>query len=289
MRVSPLPLVAVAQVSQPVSQPVSEQGSHGGPGVPLTRAMSRIALIHPPALSPAVFAPLTAALEAAGHQVAVPDYTGELSMAASWWRRATLACVTAIDGLVGNAAPAPEDREGARTYRANAPGPDVLVAFSGAGVLMPLVCNTRPPGTAVFLDATLPTATERESLPSAQVRSMVAGLRAEHPGDRLPRWTRWWPEAELATLLPDAAMRATLDAQAPELPADFYDEGVGTAPGWEPPKVAYVQLTGAYDAEAKDAATRGWSVVAPADTGIATPTHLSLMTDPQALVPLLVR
>ncbi|MDQ3538963.1 MAG: hypothetical protein M3415_09245 [Actinomycetota bacterium] len=84
--------------------------------------MSRLALIHPPALSPVVWRPLASVLRAAGHEVALPDYTGEVEVAASWWRRATLACVLAIDELVGTPRPAGSAREGPRDYPAVAPG-----------------------------------------------------------------------------------------------------------------------------------------------------------------------
>lgn len=248
----------------------------------LTGPVSRLALIHPPALSPVVWRPVAEALRAGGHEVAVPDYTAELTVSASWWRRATMVCGTAIDDLVSNPPPAPADREGSRQHRAKAAGPDVLVAFSGSGVLMPLIANARPPARAVFVDAVLPAASGRHTVPSAPLREFVAGLRAEHAGgERLPRWTQWWDPQELADLLPDAEFRAELEAASPQLPASFYDEAVGMAPGWEPPTVDYVQLSAAYDAEAAEASRRGWQVHR------IDGTHLSVATDPQSLLPLL--
>ncbi len=221
--------------------------------------MTRLALIHPPALSPVVWRPLVSVLRAAGHEVALPDYTGQLEVAASWWRRATLTCVLAIDDLVGTAPPAGNAREGSRDYPAVAPGPDVLVAYSGAGVLMPLVANARPPRRAVFLDAVVP-ASERHTVPSEQVRAFAAALRDQHGADRLPPWTRWWGREGIAELLPDVDLRDELDRTAPRLPVDFYDEAVGVAPGWEPEHIDYVQLSDAYDADATQARARGWTV-----------------------------
>lgn len=220
--------------------------------------MSTVLLIHPPALSAVVWGPLEAELSGAGHRVAVADYTAELSVAASWWRRATRACCLAVDELLDTPPPAPADREGRRRYPAHATGPDVVVAFSGAGVLVPLVCHARPPRRAVFLDAGLPAPDGGETAPSADVRRMVAALPRD--GDRLPPWTRWWPEDDLVRLLPDAALREQLDRGAPALPADFFDEAVGGAPGWEPPGVTYVRLSAAYDEHAAQAQERGWEV-----------------------------
>lgn len=249
----------------------------------LTGPVSRLALIHPPALSPVVWRPVAEALRAGAHEVAVPDYTAELTVSASWWRRATMVCGMAIDALVGNPPPDPADHEGTRQHRAKAAGPDVLVVYSGSGVLMPLIANARPPGRAVFVDAVLPAASGRETAPSARLREFVAGLRAEHPGERLPRWTQWWDPQELADLLPDVDFRAELDAASPQLPASFYDEAVGMAPGWEPAAVDYVQLSAAYDAEAAEASRRGWQVHR------IDGTHLSVATDPQSLLAVLTR
>lgn len=242
--------------------------------------MSRLALIHPPALSPVVWRPLASVLRAAGHEVALPDYTGEVEVAASWWRRATLACVLAIDELVGTPQLTGEAREGARGYPGVAAGPDVLVAYSGAGVLMPLVANARPPRRAVFLDAVVP-ASGRHTVPSEQVRAFAAGLRDRHGGDRLPPWTRWWGEDGIAELLPDAGLRDELDRTAPRLPVDFFDEAVGVAPGWEPERIDYVQLSDAYDADATQARARGWTVHRlQAD-------HLAVTTRPEDVADLL--
>ncbi len=259
--------------------------------------MVRFVLVHPPALSPAVWRPLAAALEAAGHAVGLPDYTPDLTVAGSWWRRATLATVKAVDALVGNPPPGLDERAGSRSYSSVAPGPDVLVLFSGSGVLAPAICGTRAPGTVVFVDATLPAAGGAETMASADVRRQVAALPrvagdpsatpAAARGERLPRWTRWWPEADLAALLPDPRLRDELDRTAPELPADFYEEAIPAPAGWEPSIVRYLQLTGAYDAEAADARARGWQVVLPTETGLSAPTHLSVMTAPQVLVDLL--
>ncbi|GAA1138015.1 hypothetical protein [Ornithinicoccus hortensis] len=232
----------------------------------------RILLVHPPALSPVVLRPLRTVLEAAGHEVAVPDYTAELTVAASWWRRATRECVRAVDALLGS----PPVREGARDYAGTGPGPDLLVGYSGSGVLLSPIAASRPAGRVVFLDALLP-AEGRETVPSEQVRAFTARLLAEHGGERLPRWTRWWPADDLAALLPDASLREELDATSPELPGDFYDEAVGVSPGWEPDRVDYVQLSDGYAEQAAAAAGRGWVVHRlPSD-------HLAVVTRPEEI------
>lgn len=236
----------------------------------------RILLVHPPALSPVVWRPLRTVLEAAGHEVAVPDYTAELTVAASWWRRATRECVRAVDALLGS----PPVREGARDYAGTGPGPDLLVGYSGSGVLLSPVAASRPAGRVVFLDALLP-AEGRETVPSERVRAFTARLLAEHGGERLPRWTRWWPADDLAALLPDASLREELDATSPELPGDFYDEAVGVSPGWEPDRVDYVQLSDGYAEQAATAAGRGWVVHRlPSD-------HLAVVTRPEEIRDLL--
>jgi len=46
----------------------------------------------------------------------------------------------------------------------------------------------------------------------------------------LPRWTSWWAPETLAELVPDPSDRKVLAAEAPQLPAAFYDVAVPAPP-----------------------------------------------------------
>lgn len=186
--------------------------------------MTSIALIHPPTLTPSVWGPLTQVLEEAGHQVAVPDYSGELTIAARWWRRATIASVTSIESLVGAGRATEADKTGARDYVDVAPGADVLIVFSSAGLLAPLICASRKPQRLIFLDAEVP-ATEGGSVPDEAL-----------------------------------AESAARGVELVELPKEFFTEAVGGTPEWQPATVDYLQFTPQYAAHAAAANARGWSV-----------------------------
>lgn len=231
--------------------------------------MVRIVLVHPPALSPVVWRPLAEVLRADGHDVLVPDYTDALAAAPAWWERAALTCVQTVHRAGG------EGGDGAS-------GVDVLLGYSGAGVLIPRLAAALRPARVVLVDAVVP-ADGEASVPSESQRAMAAALLRDHGGDRLPRWTRWWPPEVLPALLPDAGLRADLDRTSPRLPADFYHEPVPVSPGWEPGRVDYVQLSEPYAEDAATARQRGWTVhELPSD-------HLAVATRPEDLCTLLFR
>jgi hypothetical protein len=74
--------------------------------------------------------------------------------------------------------------------------------------------------------------------------------------------------------VPDPVLRAAIAAEAPRLSREFYAEAVPVPPSWPPPRVGYLQLSPAYDADAAEAARRGWPVRTLAGT------HLDLVTRP---------
>jgi hypothetical protein len=100
-------------------------------------------------------------------------------------------------------------------------------------------------------------------------------------GDRIAAWPTWWAEAELAAQRPDPRLRATVAAEAPELPADFYAVAVPVPAEWPDGDVRYVQLSPAYDRHAAAARARGWTV-----TGDGGSRHLDVATDPARVVAL---
>jgi hypothetical protein len=208
-------------------------------------------LVHPPLLGPAVLAPLAAELRSRGNVVRAPDLRAAVATAAGWWTRVTAA----------------------------AGGPaDVVLGFSGAGVVLPSVAAAVRARRVVWLDAVVP-ASAGETVPSADIRSAVAGFVR---GDRIAAWPCWWPPEVLAAELPDAPLRELVTGEAPELPADFYDVAVPVPAVWPHDDARYVQLSPAYDADAASARERGWSVA-----GDGTGRHLDVVTRPVAVADLI--
>jgi hypothetical protein len=153
--------------------------------------------------------------------------------------------------------------------------PAVLVAHSGAGALVPAVAAAMatPPRGAVFVDAILPHPARSwfDTVPA----EFAAQLRTGAVDGVLPAWNDWWPPGALEELVPDEAARGALVAELEPLPLAWFEE---PAPGraLEAP-AAYLQLSGAYDEEARVAGRLGWPVV-------SLPLHhLALVTQPEAV------
>ena len=216
------------------------------------RGMATWLLVHPPLLGPAVLAPLAGELRARGEDVVVPDLRPAVGTAAGWPDRWT--------ALAAGCGPV-----------------EVVLGFSGAGVVLPSVAAAVGARTVVFLDAVVP-AVAGETVASPGLRELVAGLVR---GDRIAAWPSWWPPAVLAAELPDDRLRAEVAAEAPELPAGFFDIAVPVPGAWPQDDVRYVHVSPAYDEDAAQARARGWSVV-----GEGTGTHLDVAGRPVAVADL---
>ncbi|HEY6748591.1 MAG TPA: hypothetical protein VI357_23085 [Mycobacteriales bacterium] len=192
--------------------------------------MATFLLLHPPLLGPSVWAPCAEALTAAGHRAVVPDLRAALDPPPGWPDRVATLAAQAVAG------PAP-----------------VVAAHSGAGVVLPAVADRAGATAAVFVDAVLP------GRPTAdRLKSFLAGLPVSE--GRLPRWSDWWGPDAMAEVVPDPDLRARIEADQPRLPLAFWDERVPVPASWPPPRVGYLQLSPAYDAEAAGAADQGWPV-----------------------------
>ncbi len=213
--------------------------------------MATLLLLHPPLLGPSGWAPCAAALAAAGHHAVVPDLRPALDPPPGWYDRAATLAAHSL----------------AAAGRATASAELVVVAHSGAGVVLPVVADRVGATAAVFVDALLP-----GSPASDRFRGFLAGLPVT--GGRLPRWSDWWGPDAMAELVPDPDLRARIAADQPRLPLAFWDERVPVPVSWPPPRVGYLQLSSAYDTEAAGATDAGWPVrTLPGE-------HLDLATRP---------
>jgi len=133
----------------------------------------------------------------------------------------------------------------------------VVVGHSGAGVLLPLVADRVGAAAAIFVDALVPAA-DGPTVPSERFRDFLDQLPLTE--GRLPRWSDWWDPAAMAEQVPDAELRGRIEAEQPRLARAFYAEAVPVPASWPPGRVGYLQLSPAYDADAAEAAARGWPV-----------------------------
>ncbi|MBB3675423.1 hypothetical protein FHX36_001158 [Modestobacter versicolor] len=189
-------------------------------------------LVHPPLLGPAVLGPLAAELRSRGNAVRVPDLRDAVRTAAGWPDRCT--------ALAAAGGPA-----------------DVVLGFSGAGVVLPSVAAAVRAHRVVWLDALVPAVVGLTVTPPERLAQLAGLVR----GDRFAPWPTWWPPEVLAAELPDPALRAAVAAEAPELPADFYSVAVPVPASWPDDDVRYVQLSPGYDRDAAEARARGWPVL----------------------------
>lgn len=220
-------------------------------------------LIHSPSVGPGTWAPVADRLRQAGHEVVVPSLLGVADGGAPYWPRAVVAVRDAL-GEAGTREPA------------------VLVPHSNAGLLLPLIAEgmEHPLAGTVFADASIPadsgstTATEEEFLP------FLRGLTGED--GRLPRWTDWWGDEDVAALLPDPAVRQAVVAEQPRLPLDFYLQVIPQPRGWTARPSGYLLFSAGYMALADQARQRGWPVT------VTEGDHLHQVVDPDAVASALV-
>ncbi|MET0275168.1 MAG: hypothetical protein ABW360_19445 [Phenylobacterium sp.] len=211
----------------------------------------RFVLLHSPLLGPSSWRATAAALARLGHAVETPAWPRLSEVGGDYYP-------DLVDGLTIEAGE-----------------PPVLVAHSGAGALVPAVMAnlaTQARG-AIFADALLPHP-GLSWFDTAPVE-LRAQLRAGAVAGMLPSWDGWWPPGALERLVPDEATRTALVDELEPLPVGYFE-----APAPDDPlegRSAYLQLSGAYDDEARLAGRQGWPVVRlPLN-------HLAIVTQPQAV------
>lgn len=152
-------------------------------------------------------------------------------------------------------------------------GPDtVLVAHSNAGYLAPLVrAAAGSAAPVVLVDAALPPVEGPYALAPAAFRAWLGEL-ADAEG-RLPPWTRWWPRADLDTVLPADRFDA-VDAACPRLGLAYFDTVLTAPPGWVTLPQAYLALGDTYADERAFAERHGWPVTTLEGS------HLAFVTGP---------
>ncbi|WP_323376125.1 alpha/beta hydrolase [Streptomyces sp. RB17] len=214
-------------------------------------------------MGPSTWHPVAEHLAAAGHQVRVPSLQHIGASGPPFWPRVVAAVRDDLRQV-------PADR------------PVTLVAHSNAGLFLPTIrsgLDHRVAGS-IFVDAALPARTGPTPVASPEV---LAFLRPMAVNGRLPRWTDWWDEADVAPMFPDPVTRRTVVEEQPTLPLSYYEQRVPVPDGWDDHPCSYVLFSPPYDGLAAEARARGWRVVQlPGE-------HLHQIVDPAGTARHLVR
>ncbi|WP_225094711.1 alpha/beta hydrolase [Streptomyces sp. CoH27] len=197
-------------------------------------------LVHSPSVGPSTWHPVAAHLLAAGHRVRVPSLLHIGSGDPPFWPRV-------VDAV----------RDDLRQVPA---GSSVtLVAHSNAGLFVPVLRAglDHPVAGSVFVDAALPARTGATPVAPPELLEFLGPL-AVH--GRLPRWTDWWDEADVAPMFRDPAVRRTIVEEQPTLPLSFYEQRIPVPDGWDDHPCSYLLFGPPYEDLAAEARARGWRV-----------------------------
>ncbi|NJC71253.1 alpha/beta hydrolase [Planosporangium thailandense] len=214
-------------------------------------------LVHSPSVGPLTWASTAQQLEGAGAVAIVPSLVGVADAHPPFWRSVAENVAAAIDRL-------PQDQ------------PVVIVAHSNAGLFVPAIVEaiSRTIVGCLFVDAALPALAGPTPVASPE---LLEFLRAKVTGGRLPQWTQWWDESDVAPMFPDVQTRRAVSAEQPRLPLSYYEELVPTPDGWDSRPCGYLLFGPPYEPVADDARQRGWTV------DHVPGQHLHQLVDPRAV------
>jgi len=219
-------------------------------------------LVHSPSVGPSTWRPVADHLTAAGHRVRVPSLLHVGAGAPPFWPRV-------VEAVRDDLRQVPAD------------SPVVLVAHSNAGLFIPVIRSglDHPVTGSVFVDAALPA---RSGSTPVAAPELLEFLRPMTVNGRLPRWTDWWDEADVAPMFPDPAVRRAVVEEQPTLPLSYYEQRIPVPGGWDDHLCSYVLFGPPYDDLAAEAGERGWRVAhLPGE-------HLHQIVDPAGTARLLV-
>lgn len=216
-------------------------------------------LVHSPSVGPGTWLPVAGRLRELGHQVAVPSLLSVADGEPPFWPHV----VAAVAAGLADADPAE---------------PLVLVAHSNAGVFVPVIVDglDRAVERCVFADAAMPAAADSTPMVPDELLPFLRGLAGAD--GRLPQWTDWWDEQDVAPMFPSPDARAALAAEQPRLPLGYYLEHVPVVPDWDHGlRCGYLLYSEGYAEPLAEARRRGWPTLSvPGE-------HLHQVVDPEAV------
>ncbi|HEY3086743.1 MAG TPA: hypothetical protein VGJ59_01595 [Jatrophihabitantaceae bacterium] len=197
-------------------------------------------LVHSPSVGPLTWQPVAERLAARGHECIVPSLLDVADAGEPFWPRVV-------------------DDVAAATSRLDRAQQMLLVAHSNAGLFVPLLVKhaVRSVRGCLFVDAALPPRADSTPVVPAELLDI---LRGKVTNGRLPPWTEWWDEQDVAPMFPDPQTRAAATAEQPRLPLAYYEQAVPVPIGWDTGPCGYLFFGPPYDEVAADARRRGWLV-----------------------------
>ena len=154
----------------------------------------------------------------------------------------------------------------------------MFVGHSGAGLLLPAIADamTAKVAALVFVDAFLPPARgSTRLLPS----ELMLHLRAPARGGVLSPWSKWFGEEAMRELVPDEALRSSLEEEMTCLPLSYFEADVSVPEAWTRGRCAYLLFSaGTYGKSAARTRANGWAV-----REIPGAHHLLMVTEPVAV------
>jgi alpha/beta hydrolase family protein len=197
-------------------------------------------LVHSPSVGPLTWTPVADRLRSHGYESVVPSLVDVADAEPPFWPR-----------VVEDVA--------AATNRLGQHRSVLLVAHSNAGVFVPLLVAraTRPIAGCLFVDAAIPALTGSTPVMPPELLDFLRGKVIQ---GRLPPWTKWWDEQDVAPMFPDPHLRAAVTAEEPRLPLAYYEQSVPVPAGWDDRPCGYLLFGPPYDEMAADARRRGWLV-----------------------------
>jgi hypothetical protein len=151
--------------------------------------------------------------------------------------------------------------------------PDLVLTHSNGGRYASLAAPGIP---VVHVDAALPPQHGDAPLAPAAMLEHLAGL-ADDDG-LLPPWSRWWPEEDVAQVLPDAAALAELREHERRMPLSYFGSRLGASAGWPERPQAYLAFGETYASETAFARQHRWPT-----TVLDGALHLHHLVDPDAV------
>ncbi|MFL6079483.1 MAG: hypothetical protein ACJ714_06100 [Ornithinibacter sp.] len=192
---------------------------------------------------------------------------------------ARLRALEGAEGSVGVAAfpgSPPEARSVLEAFRSSVAmeRPDLVLTHSNGGRYAALAAPGIP---AVHIDAALPPE-EGDEVPMAPPAMLEHLADLADDDGLLPPWTRWWPEEDVAEVLPDAAALVDLREHEQRMPLSYFRSRLGAPADWAGWSQAYLAFGDTYAPETAFAREHGWPT-----TVLDGALHLHHLVDPDAV------
>jgi Alpha/beta hydrolase family len=222
-----------------------------------TEVDSAFVLVHSLLLGPLTWAPVATRLTASGAAVVVPSLLKVADGDPPFWPRVAETVNEGVSQL-------PQGT------------PVVVVAHSNAGPFVPVIVHEarHPVAGCIFVDARLP---QRSGATPAASPERLSVLRTMVTDGRLPPWTSWWDEDDVAQLFPDPQTRLRVSAEQPRLPLSYYEQQIPVPDGWDNRPCGYLLFCAPYEPMAQESRARGW------DVDRVPGQHLHQLVDPDAV------